>query len=219
MAAGVHRSPPVIAVRVAAIAAAAFAIAARPAPAAAGDPDAGTIVGLGFGPGAVVTGALADHFQAAGGTGRLRLGGRVGRVGYEITTSFAALTGGDLEYPSYVLSTPSIAYYPLASPHLQMSVRAGLGYGAIGGDRPGPAPPCFDDAEPCPGPTTESISYPGYGLDLGANLQLHLGRRRGGRAVLWADVGVSMVRFQLADEVVAGRVVLLTIGIAHGMEF
>jgi hypothetical protein len=190
------------------------------AAAAPGDgPTANTVLGLGFGPSSTLGGALAERFTGDGVTGRVRMGGRVGRLGFEIDTSVVGVTGGDLDHAAIVMAVPTIGYYPLAHPHVQLELRAGLGYGALTGTVYGPSPPpCVDPDEGCPTADDEDVVYPGLALDVGATFQLHLGRRRGGRAILWADAGLSMLRFQMEDELVTGTVVGLTVGIAHGLQ-
>lgn len=190
---------------------------ARPGPAAADARDlgAGTVVGIGVGPAASVGGALGERFTSEGASGRIRFGGRVARIGFELDTSVVALRGGDLDRAGLVLAMPSIGWYPLAHPHAQLALHAGLGYGVLSGERTRPAPPCLE--APCAGPSRETIDHHGYGLELGATAAVNLGRRRGGRAIVWADLGLSLVRFQLADAVVDGKVVVLTIGIGHGL--
>lgn len=191
---------------------------ARPAAAAPGDPGGGSLVGFGFGPRATVGGELGDLFTSDGASGRIRLGGRVGRLGYEIDTVFVALDGGGLEQAGLVMGMPVLGYHLIAHPHVQLALRGGLGYGSISGDVTGPAPPCRDEP-PCPGPTVETIRHAAFGVDVGGTFQIALGRRRGGRAVLWVDAGLSLLRVRIDDENVGGTVATLTFGIAHGMEF
>ena len=212
------RAVPIVpAALVAALVVALLGATATPA-AAGGGPDGGSLVAIGMGPAATLGGDLADTFTSDGNTGRIRLGGRIGRVGYELDTSVLALAGGGLERPGLILATPSLAYYPLAHPHAQLALRTGLGYGALTGEVTGPAPPCLDEP-PCPGPTVETITHPAFSLDLGATFQLALGRRRGGRAVLWADLGVHALRVRIDGENVTGTAVTLTFGIGHGIAF
>lgn len=194
--------------------------AASPALAAPGDgPTANTLLGLGFGPSSTLHGGLAARFTGEGVTGRVRLGGRVGRLGFEIDTTVIGVAGDELDQAAIVMAVPTIGYYLLAHPHVQLALRAGLGYGGLTGTMPGPPPPpCVDPEEGCPGRDDESVNYPGLALEVGATFQLHLGRRRGGRAIVWADLGLSTARFQMDDELVTGRVVGLTFGIAHGIQ-
>jgi hypothetical protein len=189
---------------------------ACPGPAIADHRDLGadTIAGIGMGPAASVGGALGGRFTSRGASGRIRLGGRVARLGFELDTSVVALAGDDLDRAGMVLAVPTIGWYPVAHPHVQLALRGGLGYGVLSGERARPAPPCLE--APCAGPSTETIDHRGYGLELGATGAVHLGRRHGGRAILWADVGVTFVRLQMGDAVVAGKVVVLTFGIGHG---
>lgn len=178
-------------------------VADAPRSAAADAPDGGSIVGLGFGPAARVSGDLAGSFGGGAGGGRIRMGGRFGHVGVDLAIVIAGLDGDLPGEQSAVMWEPTLAYYPLATPWIQLGPRVGLGFGAIEGIEQ-------------EGTTT---SYPGFALDLGATLQLHLGRRRGGRAVLWADASSQLWRVQFPDRVVTGRITQLTVGVAHGMAF
>ena len=196
---------------------AALCATAPPALATAEDVGGSTLLGLGVGPSAWLGGALGQRFEGEGTAGRIRFGGRVGRIGFELTTTVVGLRGGDLERPGLLLWTPTLAYHLVTHPNLQLAVRAGLGVGSISGTLHGPSSPCEGFDQPsCP--NTETVSHPGFGLDVGANLQLHLGRKRGGRAILWADVGLARVRFQLPAGVTDGHLLVLTVGIAHGMQ-
>lgn len=188
------------------------------APARAEDAGGGSLVGLGFGPSATFSGELGRRFTAAHATGRIRAGGRVGHLGFEIVGSFAGAEGEGLSAPSLALATPTLVYYPQGRSRLQLALRLGLGYGAIGGQRLGPPPPC-DVEPPCPGPTSTSVQHPVFGLDTGAVVQVHLGRRTGGRMILFADLGLALLRAKLDDGVVTGTATLVTFGFAHGMEF
>jgi hypothetical protein len=181
-----------------------------------GDPGGGTVMGLGLGPTAHLGGALGERFTPEGVSGRIRFGGRVGRVGFEIDTSVIGLRGGDLDDAGLMFAVPSLAFYPRVGPHAQLALHAGLGYGALGGRRTVAPPPCLE--APCAAAASESVSYGGYGVELGTSAALHLGRRRGGRAIVWLDLGLTLVRVQLPERVVGGELVTLTIGIAHGLE-
>ena len=66
---------------------------------------------------------------------------------------------------------------------------------------------------------TTTIRRGGFGLDVGATAQVTLGRRRGGRLVLWLDAGAQLVRFQFDDRAVSGRATQVTIGVGHAMAF
>lgn len=195
---------------------AATAVAAAPAPARA-EPGGGSIVGLGFGPGGSIDGALADRFGRRL-SGRLRLGGRFDRVGVELALSFHGLTGdGDASLVS-LMTTPTVAYYLVARPPLQVAARVGLGYGGIQGIEAQRRVPCKPDRPCIEAWETVPVDVPGFVVDAGATVQLHLGRGRGQRPVLWADLSVQQARFLVDDARVTGRLTQLTIGIAHAAE-
>ncbi|HVV86568.1 MAG TPA: hypothetical protein VHE35_26100 [Kofleriaceae bacterium] len=201
--------------------------AAAPGAARAGDdddddPGGGSILAVGFGPSARVSGGLAARVHGDGAAGRIRFGGRIGHWGYELDTSVIALAAddlGDLDDVGIVLAVPTFAWYPVAGHHAQLALRGGLGYGSLAGDHLGPAPACSAGDPECPGRSLETVTYHGYALDVGVTATLHLGRRHGGRALLWADLGASLARFRIDDQLVDGKVVTLTFGIGHGMEF
>ncbi len=178
----------------------------------------GSLVGFGLGPAPRLGGPLAAIYNGRGVVGRLRMGGRVGHVGFELTGTIMTLAGGGLDRPQLVLATPSLAYHVVDHPWAQLAIRAGLGYGAIVGEIVRPAPPCRDEP-PCATTEVEAVSHALGAAEVGVTAQLHLGRRRGGRAVVSVDVGLAQVRVQQAEQVVAGRALFITFGVAHGMAF
>lgn len=193
------------------------AIAGLPAPAHAEERSGGSMLGIGFGPGGEVSGALADHFGRSF-SGRLRMGGRFDRLGVELVVTFNGLASERAAAAVAQMITPTVAYYLVARPPLQVAARVGLGYGGILGIEERRQVPC-DEGEACVvRDETTPVQIPGFVLDAGATVQLHLGRGRGQRPVLWADVGVQYARFLIDDTLVTGRITQLTFGIAHAAE-
>ena len=81
--------------------------------------------------------------------------------------------------------------------------------------------PCDRDRDEACGfrQVDERVRVHGFAASVGVTAQLTLGARRGGRFVVWADLGTQLARFQFADAVVAGRLTQLTIGIGHAHAF
>lgn len=200
-------------------------VAAAALPAAAGDLDGGTVIGLGFGPTPIVRGELAQHYTGARAAGRLRMGMRFGRLGLELAMSFSGLdrttsTADRTGEEGSVLWAPTAVLHAVQTPWFQLGGRAGLGFGSISGGERLQRVPC-DPEDDC-GFRDERVADPRplVGLDLGVTAQVHLGARRGNRAIVWADYGMQLARYQLADgAVITGRITQLTIGIGHGMAF
>ncbi|MBK9037251.1 MAG: hypothetical protein IPL61_39415 [Myxococcales bacterium] len=188
-------------------------VAAGPAAAAPGG--GGSLVAIGFGPSATLGGGLADEVYGAGAAARVRMGGRFGRVGAELVVAVTGLTTHDGRDAPAVLTGPSLAWYPVATPWFQLGARGGLSAGAINEERTTTGP--CERAGTCT--TTTTASHGGFALDLGVTAQLELGARRGGRLVLWLDVGTQLMRFQLDDRVVGGHASQITFGLGHGMAF
>lgn len=197
------------------VAIAATALALAPAHA---ETEGHSLVGFGFGPAAMVHGALAREVHGDGPAARVRLGGRFGRLGAELVVTAANLARVDGGRDVMVLTGPSLTWYALALPRLQLGARGGLVAGSLAGDHDGLVP-CARH-EPCETrPGTVRVSRGGFALDVGVTAQLALGPRRGNRAVLWIDLGAELTRFQWDDRVVTGRTTQLVLGIAHGIGF
>ncbi|MBL8626613.1 MAG: hypothetical protein JNK64_35320 [Myxococcales bacterium] len=188
------------------------------APARAGDLDGGSLVAIGSGPAPSITGDLGARLHASGGGCRIRMGGWFGRLGAELVLSCAGVDTADGHHDSLLLTGPSVAWLPVATRWFQLGARGGLMAGTISGDRTATVP-CDRDEDCASKQVDERVSVHGFAVTVGLTAQLTLGARRGGRFVLWADVGTQLARFQFADAVVAGRLTQLTIGIGHAHAF
>lgn len=188
------------------------------APARAGDLDGGSLVAIGSGPAPSITGDLGARLHASGGGCRIRMGGWFGRLGAELVLSCAGVDTADGHHDSLLLTGPSVAWLPVATRWFQLGARGGLMAGTISGDRTATVP-CDRDEDCASKQVDERVSVHGFAATVGLTAQLTLGARRGGRFVLWADVGTQLARFQFADAVVAGRLTQLTIGIGHAHAF
>ena len=188
------------------------------APARAGELDGGSLVAIGSGPAPTIAGALGERLRASGGGCRIRLGGWFGRVAVELVLSCAGVDTADGHRDGLVLTGPSVAWLPVATRWFQLGARGGLLAGTISGARTATVP-CDRDEDCGSKPVDEQVSVHGFAASIGVTAQVTLGARRGGRFVVWADLGTQLARFQFADAVVAGRLTQLTIGIGHAHAF
>lgn len=190
------------------------------APARAGELAGGSLVAIGSGPAPSITGDLGARLQASGGGCRIRLGGWFGRVAVELVLACAGVDTADGHHDSLLLTGPSVAWLPVATRWFQLGARGGLMAGTISGDRTATVPCDRDRDEACAVKQVDArVSVHGFAASVGLTAQLTLGARRGGRFVLWADLGTQLARFQFDDAVVAGRLTQLTIGIGHAHAF
>lgn len=195
-------------------------LAGLAAPARAGELAGGSLVAIGSGPAPSITGDLGARLQASGAGCRIRLGGWFGRLGAELVLACAGVDTADGHHDSLLLTGPSVAWLPVATRWFQLGIRGGLLAGTISGDRSITVPCDRDRDEPCASKQVDQrVSDRGFAASVGVTAQLTLGARRGGRFVLWADVGTQFARVQFDDAVVAGRLTQLTIGIGHAHAF
>lgn len=188
------------------------------APARADDLAGGSLIALGSGPAPAIAGDLGARLHASGGGCRIRMGGWFGRVAAELVLTCAGVDTADGHHDSLVLTGPSVAWLPVATRWFQVGARGGLSAGAISGDRTATVP-CDRDEDCAFKQVDARVDVHGFAATLGVTAQLTLGARRGGRFVLWADLGTQLARFQFADAVVGGRLTQLTIGIGHAHAF
>ncbi len=190
------------------------------APARAGEREGGSLIAIGSGPAPTIAGDLGARLRASGGGCRIRMGGWFGRVAVEVVVTCAGVDTPDGHHDSLMLTGPSVAWLPVATRWFQLGARGGLLAGSIIGERTATVPCDRDRDEACGfRQVDERVRVHGFAASVGVTAQLTLGARRGGRFVVWADLGTQLARFQFADAVVAGRLTQLTIGIGHAHAF
>jgi hypothetical protein len=169
--------------------------------------------GVGFGPGHALDGAIDDHFDTDGETGgRFLLGRRRGDLTVE-----ASFFGTDLHLPRRAApgdhSTLSLGIgvkrHVALLPFLELYGRAGLDHTWL--------VPC------CTEPASPPYGLRGFGVDLGAGVELTWWTERRGwcgtgrfdalGASLWIDAGVQHLRLDADDfKPMPGRLGSLTFG-------
>lgn len=194
-------------------------------------------VGMGLGASPELSGELAERMvrepceSTCPLSSRFAIGGGIGRWGVELQVASSPIEDtGAVDYRDRsrhaLRAGPVVRFTALRGYGFDLSLRAGIQYGALGGDTsttsmPDPSCPLGREGMCDPVETTyEPDSYSLLAMPLGATLRLGV-REPGGKGFfgVFADLDVTLVRIGFVGDARTGALRTITYGFVFGTVF